>query len=262
MSLQLDAMMHTIKSDTANDALSGELQVDELETVQKIDTVALAKEAARKTEAAKTETALKLAEEAAKRNAESGSEKKEESDVSENPGITYERKIPRSDTKAQTVGRKSTKGPNAPLQIRDFPKSLIEMIKKSFGDTTLPNTKALQAFVYANRDQSIDIDYSDVPDDVIALARTFDNYKTQQTMDANLRKLLALVSRLSDVNDDISRGIAYLIYDRAGFNTVTPNRPSDIDFEAPGIEEVETQLEMTCDKIREQARIRAGVPIR
>ncbi len=257
-SLDFDKMMMQVKANEAkSDALTPEM--DEPTMVPKIDTQALAREAARKAEA---EEALKLAEETAKKNSEESSVKEETPIQEVNPGITYERKIPRSDTKAQTVGRRSTKSPNAPVQIRDFPKSLIEMCKLALGDSTLPNNKALQAFVYANRDRNADIDYSDVPDDVIELSKRFDSYKNMQTMDGNMKRLLSLMSRLSDVSDDISRGVSYLIYDRAGFNTTNPNRPSDIDFSAPGIEEVETNLEVTCDKIREQARIKAGVPIR
>lgn len=204
---------------------------------------------------------LRLAEETAKKNAEEVVEQPEP-EVDPNPGITYKRRVTHTDTKAQTVGRKSTKATNT-CEIRSFPKSLLTMVKSTLGGgATIPNTKALAAFVYANRDPDLDIDYSDVPDDVIELAASFDKYKTMMSMDRRVRVIEASLRRLNLVADDLALGQAYLIFDRAGFNERMPNRPSEINFAQPGIEEVINNIGDTNDNMRKEKAIKEGRPIK
>ena len=256
MGLDFDRLMASVQDDA-----SAELELEKggasqpvAEIVPKVNTDEIAKQ--------QEAESLRLAEETAKANTEAEMEKQPEPEVDPNPGITYKRKVTHTDTRAQTVGRKSTKATST-CEIRSFPKSLLTMVKETLGGgVTIPNTKALAAFVYANRDPDLDIDYSDVPDDVIELAASFDKYKTMMSMDRRVRVIEASLRRLNLVADDIALGQAYLIFDRAGFNERLPNRPSDINFAQPGIEEVINNIGDTNDAMRKEKAIKEGRPIK
>lgn len=262
MSLEFDRMRAATRNEQQNQENSQlESYTDELEyeaPVQKINTSELKRDS--------SSESVRLAEETAKRNAEAQSERKSDSsdEMDMTAGITYERKVPRSDTKAQTVGRKAVKDSGL-CQIRDFPSSLMKMIKKSMGAESVSNRIALIAFIYANRDPDYDGNYDDIPEEAIILAKTLDRYKTMQSMDKKVRVMESQLRRMCDTSDDIMRAVAYLICDRIGFQSdanVQANRPKDINFAYAAVDEIIDNIEETNDKLKEEARLKSGVPIK
>ena len=172
----------------------------------------------------------------------------------------FHREVTHTDTKAQTRGRKATTSSNS-VQIRDFPKSLMDMAKKTFPSAS--NTKALAAFVYANRDISADIDYSDVPEDVIKLASTIEKYKMMQSVDANMRTLLNMVMDIRTTLNDVELGEAWLIYDKGGYNTRSyPSDPSELNFSYDGIDKIISKIETTNDEKEKLRKQSEGRPIK
>lgn len=159
------------------------------------------------------------------------------------------------------AGRKK-KAENYTCQIRDFPKSLMTMIKQDFPDAS--NSKALAAFVYAYRniDEDSEIDYSDVPSDVIEMAKSVERYNKALSTDREVRRINETLRRLNNVSDDIMLALSYLIYDRAGFRINTPARPGDIDFLEPGIQEVSNKVEKISDRLRQEKQHSEGRPKR
>lgn len=162
-----------------------------------------------------------------------------------------------NEAKEQTVARKR-KNEADKCQIRDFPRSLMHMVKLSFPDA--PNSKALAAFVYANRDTEADIDYSDVSDEVIELAKKVDRFKKVLDTEKNIRKINEGMRRINEMGDDLMLALSYLIYDRAGFRIGNPSRPSEIDFLEPGVQEVANKIERTSDTLRKEKQYREGRP--
>ena len=182
---------------------------------------------------------------------------KENSAENMTAGITYKRQVTQTDSRTQT-GRKPSDDNNT-CDIKRFPKSLVQMAKNNFPEAS--NTKALAAFVYANRDTSLDIDYSDVPDDVIILATTLDKYKTMMQMDKNIRHITELLKRLNSASDDVVLALSYLIYDRLGFRTDSPIRPDEVNFMPQGVQEITKVLELSSNKIRKERKYQEGRPI-
>lgn len=196
----------------------------------------------------------------AKVKAKAQEENKVSSDKEEDmaAGITYQRKVTQTDSRSQT-GRKPLDD-NITCDIKRFPKSLVQMVKHSFPEVS--NTKALAAFVYANRDTDLDIDYSDVSDDVIALANTLDKYKAMRQMDKNIRHINEMLKRLNSASDDTVLALSYLIYDRLGFRTDAPMRPDEVDFTPRGVQDITSVLEIASDKIRKEKQYQEGRPIK
>ena len=173
-------------------------------------------------------------------------------------GIGYRRPVTHTDTKAQTK-KNGTPSQKGTCEIRSFPKSLLLMAKSNFPEA--PNTKALAAFVYAHRDTTLDIDYSDVPQDVIELAQKIDIYKAMMQTDKNIRHINESLKRLNEASDDIVLAVSYLIYDRLGFRTDNPERPGDVNFMEQGVDELTSHLEEISDKLRKERKYQEGRPI-
>lgn len=160
------------------------------------------------------------------------------------------------DTREQTRSKKSSSADTC--QIRNFPKSLMKMIKQTFPDE--PHTKAVAAFVYANRDMELEIDYSDIPKDVIELANSIDKFKKISDTEKNIKRINDGIRQLNEASDDLKLALSYLVYDRSGFRISVPQRPSEIDFLEPGVQEVTKKIEKTSDLIRKEKKYQEGRP--
>ncbi len=174
----------------------------------------------------------------------------------ETENAKWQRRLFPPDTR--NAGRK-TSVDNSTCDIKGFPKSLLRMAKSSFPEAA--NMKALAAFVYAHRDTELDIDYSDIPDDIVQLASTIDKYKTMMQMDRNIRYINDMLKRLNLMGDDMILALSYLIYDRLGFRTDNPTRPDDINFEPVGLRELTKHLEDSADRIRKEEQYQEGRPL-
>lgn len=168
------------------------------------------------------------------------------------------KQIKKEDTREQTRNKKYSEIETC--QIRNFPKSLMKMIKQTFPD--VPHTKAVAAYVYANRDMELEIDYGDIPKDVIELANSIDKFKKISDADKNMRKINENIRQLNEVSEDIMLALSYLVYDRSGFRMTVPQRPSEIDFLEPGVQEVTKKLEKTAELIRKEKKYQEGRPKR
>ncbi len=172
--------------------------------------------------------------------------------------VKQEKQIEKEDTREQTRSKKSSSVETC--QIRNFPKSLMKMIKQTFPDE--PHTKAVAAFVYANRDMELEIDYSDIPKDVIELANSIDKFKKISDTEKNIKRINDGIRQLNEASDDLKLALSYLVYDRSGFRISVPQRPSEIDFLEPGVQEVTKKIEKTSDLIRKEKKYQEGRPKR
>ena len=132
--------------------------------------------------------------------------------------------------------------------LRDIPKCLVEMAKRSFPHT--PNYIAVSAFLFAHRDkESEDIDYGSVPDNIKELAKAYERKNEAMRTSADIRRINDNLRKLDKVSDEVILALSYLVYDANGFRRTEPAHPGDIDFYDPGIQKVTEQLERTSDKL-------------
>ncbi len=151
--------------------------------------------------------------------------------------------------------------------VRDFPKSLIRMMRQSLGEAgvDMPYTKLVTAFVYANRDPDIDIDYSEIPEDAIELASCFQKYKTASSIDRRTRLIEEKLNSLSDKINAVELASTWLAYDRAGLvaNPVIDSPDSlPLSDEREGIQLMKESLEEFANKLKKDEAIKKGRPIR
>lgn len=151
--------------------------------------------------------------------------------------------------------------------IRDFPKPLIRMMRQSLGEAgvDMPYTKLVTAFVYANRDPDIDIDYSGIPEDAIELASCFQKYKTASSIDRRTRLIEEKLNGITDKINAVELAAIWLAYDRAGLvaNPVIDSPDSlPLSDERDGIELMKESLEAFANKVKRDEAISKGRPIR
>lgn len=144
----------------------------------------------------------------------------------------------------------------AVCQLRDIPRCLVNMAKSYFPKAS--NSLAVSAFLYANRNRDLAIDYSDVPDEVKEYAKIIERRSAEVKTSNELRYMTENIRRLNKTNDDIVLALAYLIYDNKGFSRDTPAHPGDIDFYDPGIQHVIQRLETISDKLRDERNYQKG----
>lgn len=141
--------------------------------------------------------------------------------------------------------------------LRDIPKCLVEMAKRSFPHT--PNYIAVSAFLYAHRDkESEDIDYSAVPDNVKELAKSYERRNEAMRTSADIKRINDSLRKLVKTNDEVILALSYLVYDVNGFRRTEPEHPGAIDFYDPGIQKVTEQLKRTSDKLCSERNYQQG----
>ena len=151
--------------------------------------------------------------------------------------------------------KKSSAGETCAL--RDIPKCLVEIAKKSFPHT--PNYIAVAAFLFAHRDkESDDIDYSSVPDNIKELAKTYERRNDAMRTSVDIRHINDNLRKLNKVSDEVILALSYLVYDANGFRRTEPAHPGDVDFYDPGIQKVIEQLERISDKLCNERSYQQG----
>lgn len=144
--------------------------------------------------------------------------------------------------------------------VRDFPASLMQMIKRSFPEAS--NNKALAAYVYATRDVTEDIDYSDVPDDVIELASKFDSYKMMSNMDNNLDIIARRVKALEKQSRLVRFVMTTLVMNANGLLGEHVDAGSKINYTPPDYDLVFKELEAQSEKYWRMIDYQEGRPIK
>ena len=153
-------------------------------------------------------------------------------------------KIAEPDERIKKVKR--TKAAKSDLvQIRDFPKSLLNMAKTHFPDATAKN--AVAAYMYAYRDPNFDSDYADVPKEVIEMAKKIDTNKRYSHINKDLRSVTDEIRGINERLEANEIAMAYLILDRLGFRNDNPGKIRDIDFD-------NAEIGIVSDMLNEQAR--------
>ena len=145
-------------------------------------------------------------------------------------GITY-RKNP-GETPVRPAAKEKYKGMRKAVTIKNIPASLVDMCKRSCQDTSAPNNKTICAFLYAFRDRAFDgfIDYSDVPDDVVAFAKTFDLAKEKAEFDRRVSSIERNIRSISNAQMQSLWALIYLVWDAAGLRNDHPRSPDEIGF--------------------------------
>lgn len=177
-------------------------------------------------------------------------------------GIRYRREVGKQPRPVVSV---SGDGQAKPLSLR-IPPSLVDMCKRSSGDTAVANSNAVAAFLYAFRDKSYDgvIDYSDVPDGVVAFSRTFDIMKERAEFNKRVADIDSRVKQMADTQESLLWSMLYLIFDAAGLRTDHPDDPSEIGFgqDPEGFEAAMAVLQKAVSEHRTYVKRKEGRPIR
>lgn len=185
-----------------------------------------------------------------------------EPDRTEPVGIRYHRE---PGVQSRPIPVRSGSKEAKPLSLR-VPASLVDMCKRSSGDTAVANSNAVAAFLYAFRDRTYDgvIDYSDVADGVVAFSRTFDVAKERAEFNKRVAGIDRNVRQLADSQLQLLWAMLYLVWDAAGFRTDHPDDPSEIGFgQSPeGFEAMMQVLDKAVKEHVEWARRKEGRPIR
>ena len=174
----------------------------------------------------------------------------QQEDIGVQEKISHEKSSDRAIRVSDVDFRKNDKKASASetCALRDIPKCLVEMAKRSFPHT--PNYIAVSAFLFAHRDkESEDIDYSSVPDNIKELAKAYERKNEAMRASADIRRINDNLRKLNKVSDEVILALSYLVYDANGFRRTEPAHPGDIDFYDPGIQKVTEQLERTSDKL-------------
>lgn len=141
--------------------------------------------------------------------------------------------------------------------LRDIPKCLVEMAKRSFPHT--PNYIAVSAFLYAYRDkESGETDYSSVPDHVKELAKSYERRSDALRTSIDIRRINDSLRKLIKTGDEVILALSYLVYDANGFRNTEPAHPGEIDFYDPGIQKVTKQLELISEKLCNERNYQQG----
>lgn len=181
--------------------------------------------------------------------------------VEASAGIRYQR-LPSAPPRPKAVSQaKDVK----PLSLR-VPASLVDMCKRSSGDTAVANSNAVAAFLYAFRDKAYDgiIDYSDISDGIAAFSRTFDVAKERAEFNKRVTDIDRRVRQVSDTQMQLLWSVLYLVWDAAGFRTDHPEDPSDVEFnqDPEGFEILMQQLDKAVSEFAGRVKRKEGRPIR
>ncbi len=150
--------------------------------------------------------------------------------------------------------------------IRDLPGSLVEMAVRSSGDASVSNIRAVEAFLFAHRDRSLDdqIDYSDITDEVAALAQGFDTARREKDRDRRLQRIERQLAGLDATVEKALWAVIYLVWHSTGLRTDAPVSPDEIGFsqDFDGFEATLRTLAKAVNTFSEDRARREGRPIR
>lgn len=144
--------------------------------------------------------------------------------------------------------------------IKRLPKSLVLVAKAAAPDVS--NAKAVAAFLYAHRDPDLDIDFSDVPDDIVKLSKAYDRMAVIRSMDSSVSRILKKLDQLLD-NADLERFVmTTLIMNANGLLGRHVSSGAGIDYTPPDFDLVYDELASHAEEYSRQKDIKNGRPIR
>ena len=144
--------------------------------------------------------------------------------------------------------------------VRNFPSSLMQMAKRNFPEAS--NNKALAAYVYATRDMTENLDYSDVPEDVIELASKYDAYKMMSNMDTNLDIMAKRLKALEKQSRLVRFVMTTLVMNANGLLGEHVDAGQKINYTPPDFDFVFKELEEQSEKYWRMVDYQNGRPIK
>ena len=164
---------------------------------------------------------------------------------------------------SQSSGKKSTPSDNSVTQIRDFPSSVMEVVKKEFPGAK-SNRSALAAYVIVHSSEMVDL--TDVPDDVRELIAKYEGSDNSQMiaeqLDTILRHILTLMSLFSKFQIESELTDAYMLFDRLGFRREGAPSPGKANLLEAGVTDMLDRMRSQAKTLQKDENIRKGRPIK
>ena len=150
--------------------------------------------------------------------------------------------------------------------IRDLPGSLVEMAVRASGNASISNIRAVEAFLFANRDKRLDdeISYADISDEVAGLAKEFDTARERREFDRRISAMERRIAAIDSTLDRVLWAMIYLVWHSTGMRTDSPVSPDEIKFDQDfdGFEATLKVLSDAVSKYSKDRQRREGRPIR
>lgn len=150
--------------------------------------------------------------------------------------------------------------------IRDLPGSLVEMAVRASGNASISNIRAVEAFLFANRDRRLDdeISYADISDEVAGLAKEFDTARERREFDRRISAMERRIAAIDSTLDRVLWAMIYLVWHSTGMRTDSPVSPDEIKFDQDfdGFEATLKVLSDAVSKYSKDRQRREGRPIR
>lgn len=150
--------------------------------------------------------------------------------------------------------------------IRDLPGSLVEMAVRASGNASVSNIRAVEAFLFANRDKRLDdeISYADISDEVAGLAKEFDTARERREFDRRISAMERRIAAIDSTLDRVLWAMIYLVWHSTGMRTDSPVSPDEIKFDQDfdGFEATLKVLSDAVSKYSKDRQRREGRPIR
>lgn len=150
--------------------------------------------------------------------------------------------------------------------IRDLPGSLVEMAVRASGNSSISNIRAVEAFLFANRDKRLDdeISYADISDEVAQLAKEFDTARERREFDRRISAMERRITAIDGTLDRVLWAVVYLVWHSTGMRTDSPVSPDEIKFDQDfdGFEATLKVLSEAVSKYSKDRQRREGRPIR
>lgn len=150
--------------------------------------------------------------------------------------------------------------------IRDLPGSLVEMAVRASGNASISNIRAVEAFLFANRDKRLDdeISYADISDEVAGLAKEFDTARERREFDRRISAMERRIAAIDSTLDRVLWAMIYLVWHSTGMRTDSPVSPDEIKFDQD-FDGFEATLKVLSDAVSKYSRDRQrreGRPLR
>lgn len=139
-------------------------------------------------------------------------------------------------------GRKPSDSPT--IDIKDFPKSLMQEVRMLFPDST-NNSDALAAFVYIKLGG-----LADVSDEIKELSKSFSGDRSLSTMDDRTVNIERHSRDSVKLLKEIEIAVSALVLNGLGLNKSLPRSGKDVDFLEPGVLDVRGALQLAANKQR------------
>jgi hypothetical protein len=157
--------------------------------------------------------------------------------------------------KRRTLGGK--KGSDSVVQIRDFPRAVMELARAEFpGAGSMAD--ALTAYVIVKSGRAV----KDIPDSAQELLDAYKGNDTLLSMDERMAHMEKQMHSIIGVLCEIEVGVAYSVFDRLGFRKDNAPSPVRTDFLEDGMHELMRRLQEQGRQWKQQEARRTGRPQR